>query len=256
MTRKARPKPRPHMCARAERWSIEVVCWIAADPKSRDGLALSSGQSRDIARARGVLAECPMRFSPSSRVTGGVVAFGLVLAVASACGSEVDPHYGPAGGLAGKTTPAPSAGDGGSGTPPSGGGDAGGGTPSALCGGKGPVDGGSCGTATWTKIYAQMNGAWKCTDAGCHGKGVSSPTIDPASSHNAYMTLVGYAKINATPYINPCSTDPAKAMFVCNVGKPACGSLQMPVLGSGATALTAQDMSDLNAWVSCGSPEN
>ena len=192
-----------------------------------------------------------MRFFSSSwsQVLGGLLGVGVVAASVAACGGEVDTHYGPPSGLTGKSPPAPSGGSGDSGTGPVTTGDSGG-TPNGICGGSGPIDGGAC-AVTWTSIQLKMTaaGAWKCADANCHGPAANKPPLTGVA-HTDYLTLSAY-KINGLPYLNPCSTDPAKSTFACNTGG-TCGSLKMPV----GTPLTAAEEADLATWAACGSPEN
>jgi hypothetical protein len=190
-------------------------------------------------------------FSSWSQVLGGLVGVGAVAASIAACGGEVDTHYGPPSGLQGKTTPPPSGGSGDSGTvdPPVTTGDSG--TKNGICGGSGPIDGGAC-AVTWTSIQLKMTaaGAWKCADANCHGPAANPPTLTGVA-HTDYQTLAAYKKINALPYINPCSTDPTKSTFACNTDG-TCGIQKMPI----GTPLTAAEVADLKTWAACGSPEN
>jgi hypothetical protein len=196
-------------------------------------------------------------FSSWSQVLGGLLGVSLVAASVAACGGEVDTHYGPPSGLQGKTTPLPSGGSGDSGNPPVTTGDSG--TQNGICGGRGPVDGGACAVSWKTGIHAKFGAgaAWKCADANCHGSsGANAPLLkgSDADSHADYLALAAWTKIKATPYINPCSTDPTQSTFACNVSAATCGAgdLRMPV----GTPLTAAEEADLKTWAACGSPEN
>jgi hypothetical protein len=184
------------------------------------------------------------------------------------------PSYGPPNGIEGKN-PAPPPGSGG-GSGGSSGGSSGGGS-GGSSGGSGapatfacgtPVDGGAC-TVSWTNsIYPKMKsgGTWGCgTASGCHGtQGGVLPFVDPSDAHATYLSLqktMANVAADARPYIDPCSTDPTKSLFVCNTlpqANPGVCSVSMPTLvpAVGQAATTTQDQADILTWVKCGAPEN
>jgi hypothetical protein len=183
-----------------------------------------------------------------------------VCGVVAACSGEVaDPHYGPPSGLTGKSPPTGDPGDGGTTTPPAQDANA---PANALCNGQGPIDGGAC-TVQWKRdIFPQMTGGnWKCSDANCHGsKAAVAPFIDGNDAHAAYVSLMAYTKINAKPYINPCSVDPAASTFLCNLDPKGtvCGAAVMPLTSNppGGKLLTTTETDQVKKWIACGSPEN
>src|SRR5882672_2849438 len=124
--------------------------------------------------------------SSSVLFVGALITFFGAGALVQACGGDVDAvHYGPPNGLNGKSPT--TVGDSG---PPASSGTGG----STLCGGKGPIDAGTCAVSWKTDIYPQMQatGHWKCSDtAACHGSKASgvTPLIDPANAGTAYDQL-------------------------------------------------------------------
>lgn len=189
------------------------------------------------------------------------------LALAAACSNYVPPDvatYGPPSGLKGQTPLAPNGED--AGSTSGGGNDSGSTSTSGDAGGGGaggvmyacgtPIDGGPC-TVSWSKdIYPNMQagGAWNCAGAACHGNGVQQPLFS-GTEHTDYATLANYkgTAANGDPYLDPCSTDPTKSDFVCNVQTTGgCGAAPMPL----GAALAASDVTKITTWVSCGAPEN
>ena len=176
-----------------------------------------------------------------------LLAFGVVIAASAgavfvACDLEVDTKYGPHAGLQKSNLPQPGPADGG------GGGDGG-----ASCGT--PVDAGPCSVSYTTDIWGNMQGAWHCSDAKCHGGTTYQPQLD--SADNAYANMMSYM-IGGKPYINPCSTDTDASAFVCNISNPFCGTAQMPfpdgTLNSGP--MSGSDLQKVVTWVQCGAPKN
>ncbi len=181
------------------------------------------------------------------------------------------PGYGPPNGISGKHPAPPDGLDSGSASGGSSGGGSGSSSGSSgggsggttfLCGT--PVDGGTCSVSWKNDIYPKMKngGTWGCGyTTGCHGtQGGTLPYIDPTDEHATYESLQKtMAGILAapTPYINPCSTDPTKSLFVCNTSTTTC-SAQMPLVSTtaGSNATTAADNQAILTWVQCGAPEN
>lgn len=216
----------------------------------------------------------------SRRVLGGLLLLAVGSGAAIACTNYEPPdvaNYGPPNGINGKTPNGPPAaaptGTGTSNPPPS---SDGGGAPAGDSGGGGPPPASNlaCVTAggtlvadagcavSWSKdIFPKMaaGGAWNCAGASCHAAG--NPPVLPADAHGMYTTLTAYTGTATTGaqagqyYFNPCSTDPAKSTFSCNLQPAAsggCGSLQMPL----GITVAAAGMTAVSTWVACGAPEN
>jgi hypothetical protein len=171
-------------------------------------------------------------------------------ALVAACGSDVEPRYGPPGGLENAKFPTPtstttSTGTDGGTPPPSDAGVTDGSTPQ------------SCTVKFSTDIFPKMqpNGNWKCSTAGCHN--VTNPIIDQNNAGTAYTSLTGYTIVGTgKPYVNPNSTDPAQSTIVCNMTTPStCGAELMPKAGTGTPATTAE-MTTITTWLQCGAPNN
>lgn len=98
-------------------------------------------------------------------------------------------------------------------------------------------------------------GTWGCAASGCHDpQGGSEPRIntdDPAYTYK-HMYTNGAGGL---PYVNPCSTDPAKSAFVGNLSNPSTAGQHMPL---GHTDLPSQSDIDtiIKPWIQCGSPLN
>jgi hypothetical protein len=185
-----------------------------------------------------------------------------VAAVFAAC-TEDTTKYGDSNGLTGKHLPSPSS----TGTAPPGG-DGGitttGPTLKDLCGGAGPLDGGTC-AVTWTTTiypkYIAAAGTWKCADANCHGPGSAQLPAISDKADKAYLQLATYKGSGLTGfanklYINPCSIDPATSALACNL----LGSCTptMPVTGGSVSSAgaTAAENADVDKWLKCGAPFN
>jgi hypothetical protein len=159
----------------------------------------------------------------------------------SGCAGSEDYKYGPPGGLQGKKIPDPSGGGGDDPPPPP------------------PGDGGgqnlNCAVSFKTDLHPLMlNGAWKCGTANCHQVGATEPPI--ASDPGAAYTALVARRTGGKPYFNPNSTDPAQSTFLCNLkGEAGCGT-KMPIVGTGATAPTPEELTKVETWVKCGAPNN
>jgi hypothetical protein len=168
-----------------------------------------------------------------------------------ACSSDDGTHYGPPDGLTGKMLPAPSM----SADPGAGGGPDAGATDARPP----QSDAGAACAVRWaTDIFPNMtaSGKWKCADSSCHG-GFQAPAMS-SDPHATYAALAGRMMLFAPkklPYVLPGSTDPTASGIECNLAGTACGN-QMPIGSGGAQAASAADLSALDTWVRCGSPEN
>jgi hypothetical protein len=192
------------------------------------------------------------------------------LAVPIACGNYDPPDvakYGPPNGLNQKVASAPppsnDAGTPGNdaGTPPASGGDSGpapGSNLACVLAGGTLVASTTC-SVSWSKdLYPKMQsgGAWNCAGSSCHASAGTPPTLS-GDAHAFYTTLANYTATVTSgaqagqPYFNPCSTDPTKSTFVCNLEPTGyCGALGMPLGASVA------DPTSIATWVGCGAPEN
>jgi hypothetical protein len=105
----------------------------------------------------------------------------------------------------------------------------------------------------------QVTGNWKCSaTGGCHTGG-AQPAIDNNSATTTYNNLVAY-KIQNKGYIVPGSTDPTLSTFECNIS-PApgtCGAERMPKPDNTINPIqaTAAEISKVDTWIKCGSPNN
>jgi hypothetical protein len=168
------------------------------------------------------------------------------VAALAACTGEVEPQYGPPGGLRNAHLPDPT------GTT-TGGADSG--TPPPSDGGGGDVVTMNCTVSFKQQIYPKMQsaGTWKCAGSACHGApSPPSVAISATDATAAYNALKGYV-INGKAYFNPASTDPAQSSFECNL-KGACGAQIMPP--PPGTPATTQEIADVDTWVKCGAPNN
>jgi hypothetical protein len=197
------------------------------------------------------------------------------LGAAVACTNYEPPdvaNYGPPNGINGKTPNGPSATGTSSPAGPSPSGE--GGTSSGADAGTGPaastlacvtaggtlVPAGTC-SVSWSKdIFPKMQsgGAWNCAGSSCHAS-ASTPPVLSGDAHAMYTTLANYTGTVTSgaqagqPYFNPCSVDPTKSTFVCNVQATGpCGSLGMPL----GVPIAAAGQTAISTWVACGAPEN
>jgi hypothetical protein len=171
--------------------------------------------------------------------------------VACTAGDDFLPAYGVANGLAGKE-PGQTAVSGDDG-----------GTPTGCVAGETPalyVEAGTCSVSFSKDIEGFMSSTtgWDCVNSSCHGTGVNQPQITGNAAVD-YPVLTKYSMNFTRPYINPCSTDPGESSISCNVTTTtnSCDSMsQMPeTVGSNTKPTTAQ-LAMLNAWLSCGAPNN
>ncbi len=173
-------------------------------------------------------------------VLSGIALFG---------GCNDDPtHFGPAGGLAGRSPDdqAPP-------TPDSGGssGTSGDGGASSGC----TPDAAGCPSFA-TDIYAALMataGTYKCANGtACHATGGNSP----AGLTDATATLAALKayKINGKPYLTT-SCDPTQSAITCNLlatgAAGACGN-HMPLAPT--PDVSAADLAKIKLWLTCGSP--
>ncbi len=163
-------------------------------------------------------------------------------------GCNDDPvHFGPAGGLAGRTPDdqVPPSGEGGSSSGSSG--------ASGGCA-PGTLDAGcpSFATDIYTPLFAAA-GTYKCAQGGCHATGGTAPLMSDAPT-----TLTNFKKLalgtKPTPaYVNVACGDPAQSTITCNLlpaGPGVCGS-RMP---SGGADVSAADLTKIKQWIACGAP--
>jgi len=187
-----------------------------------------------------------------------------LLALACASCSEPTTNYGPPEGL--NTTHLPSAPTStpGSGTP-----DSGMTTPDEDTGTTGgddaappPAgDGGAC-AVSWSKtIYPALSGRWTCSGASCHLAGAPAPKIDNNDATGTYDAFKAFTAAqgapNGLPYILPGNTNPAASSFLCSVDPTNnCPPLMPSGASAASTPVTATDIQNITAWVTCGAPNN
>lgn len=216
--------------------------WIGGDPHTRAG-----GARKTFPRAWRLRGMASAIHNVGMR-SGVLFAIGLsasaLLPFAGGCSIEPDSRFGNPSGLKHDNLPSAPVAEAGASF------DA-----SAVCEGGTPPDAGC--TVSYTKdIWPMMaaTGVWKCADSNCHGGTALNPYInDPAS---AYANLIAY-KINGKPYVNPCTTDPSKSTFVCNLDG-TCGQQAMPVPDSSKNLMpaVATDIGKVRSWMQCGAPFN
>jgi hypothetical protein len=176
-------------------------------------------------------------------------------ALLAACAQAEATNFGPPEGLTGKTAPNPGGSDAGPAPTTDASLDAA--LPTPAC------DAGACSVSWTTAIYPNVaaTGLWQCaTGTSCHGTQGSLLTslYIPDTPMGAYTALAQYKETDPTgrPVILPCSTDPDASTFECVVSNPSCGTDQMPLTTTGATALTAADLATITTWIQCGAPFN
>ena len=211
-------------------------------------------------------------------VGAAVLAAATVPFVMMACGDTEPPDvpaYGPPNGIPSSgPNPPPMTGSSGSSYGGSSGGSSGSGSGGSGSGGTaGPqfacqtagetlVEAGAC-SVSWTndifpQVFAASAGISACTATvgGCHG--LSQPPVMTGNASAVYTTLANSTSITglsnvaaATPFINPCSTDPTKSSLYCSTQVTGgCGIAAMPP-GTGVP-----DASAILTWVQCGAPLN
>lgn len=92
-----------------------------------------------------------------------------------------------------------------------------------------------------------------CGVVGCHGGAspANQPPIDAANPEQLWKEFASF-KLNDKYYVNPCSTDPAESAIECNSNLDApCGVVMPP-----GTGLTPDQIATINAWTTCGAPNN
>lgn len=137
-----------------------------------------------------------------------------------------------------------------------GGGDGGGGggddQPACVVAGGAIVDGGAC-AVTFADVLATFDQAG-CGNAGCHNAGsIYDPQpIDTSNPDATYALLTKFKLSNGTPYVNPCSVDPAESSIYCNLDTLATCGTRMP----SASTFRADLLSIVETWVKCGAPKD
>jgi hypothetical protein len=175
----------------------------------------------------------------------------LLSAVAAFGGCNDDPtHFGPAGGLAGRSPDdqapdAATSSSGASGTSGTSGGCAPG-TPDAGC------------PSFATDIFTPMlsaTGTYKCGNgAGCHGNGgaLPSPMADPAATLALFKTQKVTGK--TLPYVDTTCGDPAQSMITCNLLPSGTAGLCGNHMPLSPPDVSAADLAKIKAWIACGAP--
>ncbi len=115
-----------------------------------------------------------------------------------------------------------------------------------------------------TDIYPVLAEKAKCGSAGCHLMATSGFAF-PNAPKNAREALLAYTFQGASPYVVPC--DAASSKLVCNLKLEAgaegpfgsCGSQMPKALASDTvtdTPLTAEELTLVSDWITCGAPDN
>jgi hypothetical protein len=187
------------------------------------------------------------------------VSAALAAAFASACTTDYqkgldDVLYGPPNALSNTKTPGGSTDffteDGGVATTPGSG-------PSVLCvkNGGALADGGACAVSFKTDVLAILGTAGCASSSDCHGGANPKyqPRIEPSDGPTTWATLAAFQLSDGKPYINPCSKDKAQAALACNLSATGTCGTKMP-LGGGQ--VSPADVTKIEAWLACGSPNN
>lgn len=170
-----------------------------------------------------------------------------------------DPNYGPPNALENTQRPGGStdfvSGDGGTPITPGSG-------PSVLCvknGGTlvaGGGDGGAaCAVSFKTDILAILGTAGCAASSDCHGGANPKyqPRIEPSDPSITWPLLAGFQLSDGKPYINPCATDKAQSGLACNLAATGTCGTKMPL---GGAQVSAADITKIETWLACGSPNN
>jgi hypothetical protein len=198
-----------------------------------------------------------MRFRPSMIAALPCVALASTVLVVGACTTDYqqgkgDPNYGGPNALAGQRPPGATIDNQADGGP---GGTAVGSKPRCVTAGGTQADAGACKVSFATEILSAFGNAG-CASPNCHG-GVTprnEPRIEPSDGPAMWQEFQNFTLSNGKPYINPCSTDPATSTISCNLaaGPPALCGAHMPQGGQ----LTPADITKIEDWLKCGSPNN
>lgn len=116
-------------------------------------------------------------------------------------------------------------------------------------------DGGACAVSFKTDVLAILGTAGCATTSDCHGGANPKyqPRIEPSDGPTTWATLAAFQLSDGKPYINPCSTDKAQAGLACNLSATGTCGTKMP-LGGGQ--VSAADVTKIETWLGCGSPNN
>lgn len=178
-----------------------------------------------------------------------VLAASVGLSLLAACVTDYqkglgDPNFGNANALAGQRQPGPSsetASDGSAGD-----------APRCVAEGSALVDGGACSVSFKTILTAFKVAG--CHAASCHGTAtpLNEPRIDPDDPDATWMELTTFKLSNGEAYVNPCSTEPSRSAISCNVNAAtSCGAVMPPSVG-----LPSDVVASIDAWLTCGAPNN
>lgn len=187
---------------------------------------------------------------------------GLASAFVSACTTDYqqgsdDPKWGAPNALAGTKPPPGSTDyfteDGGVATTP-------GQSKSPLCvknGGTllGAGDGGACAVSFKTDVLAILGTAGCAVSSDCHGGANPKyqPRIEPSDGPGTWEILAAFQLSDGKAYVNPCSTDKGQAGLACNLSATGTCGTKMP-LGGGQ--VSPADITKIETWLACGSPNN
>lgn len=171
-----------------------------------------------------------------------LLAFLLALAAVWGCASEEIPRYGDpqrvGGGVGGTST---------------------GTTSSTGTGGTCTVDTG-CNVSFKDDLFPVLDQKAKCAfSPGCHGDGKGGLTLTEGDVAGYYDALTTFKLKDGSSNIVPC--DPADSKMLCNLKVSSgtnphgtCGTQLMPP--NPANAPTPDELTNIEDWITCGSPNN
>lgn len=180
---------------------------------------------------------------PLRDLASGSTALFLLAALAGAwgCASEEIPRYGDpqrvGGGQGGATT----------------------GTTTSSAGGACETDS-TCGVSFKDDIFPVFDQKAKCAFVpGCHGDGKGGLTLTEGDVASYFDALTAFKLKDGSSNIVPC--DPASSKLLCNLKVSSgtnphgtCGTQLMPP--NPANAPTPDDLTNIEDWITCGSPNN
>jgi hypothetical protein len=114
-------------------------------------------------------------------------------------------------------------------------------------------DAGAC-AVSFSKDIIPALGASTCATIGCHGGATppNPPRVDPGDPKAMYAEFAAFKMNGGLAYINPCSTDKTKSGLACNLYATGGCGVHMPSGGQ----LPQADITKIDTWLACGSPDN
>lgn len=108
------------------------------------------------------------------------------------------------------------------------------------------------------------DGIGACGAAGCHASDIAGFAF-PADAAGAHAAITSYVFQGSAPYVVPCEPDASKLLCnlrVAGTAAPPFGSCGSPMPKASINdsvsdrPLTAEELALVEAWITCGAPEN